>query len=591
MARAHHVELSARPGDLAAVAVLREAANAAAHRAPASADRWLAAALRLLPEGASADERVALLLARSQALAAIGRFADSHATLVETLRVAPSEARALRLQLTATCAAVEHQSGHHRQAHERLTKALADLPDREGPEAVALMIDLAVDSLYGMRYDEMQSWAARAVEAGVPLADRALRAGTLAIRAMGAALAGFGPEAQSYRDEAAAFIDDLPDEELARRLDALANLATADFYLDHFEASASHAERALVIGRATGQGDLFPLIVSMLGGTLWMRGRMVESGDVLDGALEAARLLDNVQGMTWHLFNRSFAALAAGDIELALSTAEESFELSQQLDESPVTAHAAIALAASLFETSEPARAADLLLASAGGDELRPIGGGFRARYLELLTRCLLGAGRRAEAERAAAAAQACADEVQLAMAGAMAGCAAAALHLDAGQPAAAAERALSAKVALETVGAVFDAATAQMLAGHALAEAGETERAATEFEQAAQAFDSFGSIRYRNQAERELRRLGHTIHRRSRPGKANGAGVEILSGRELEVARLVVQRKTNPEIASELFLSPKTVETHLRNAFRKMNVTTRVELARAVERADRLAV
>ena len=53
-------------------------------------------------------------------------------------------------------------------------------------------------------------------------------------------------------------------------------------------------------------------------------------------------------------------------------------------------------------------------------------------------------------------------------------------------------------------------------------------------------------------------------------------------------MARLVVDRKTNPQIAAELFLSQKTVETHLRNIFRKVGVSSRVELARAVERADR---
>jgi len=59
------------------------------------------------------------------------------------------------------------------------------------------------------------------------------------------------------------------------------------------------------------------------------------------------------------------------------------------------------------------------------------------------------------------------------------------------------------------------------------------------------------------------------------------------LTARELEVARLVVDRKTNSEIAAELFLSQKTVETHLRNIFNKMGVATRVALAHAVERAD----
>ena len=59
------------------------------------------------------------------------------------------------------------------------------------------------------------------------------------------------------------------------------------------------------------------------------------------------------------------------------------------------------------------------------------------------------------------------------------------------------------------------------------------------------------------------------------------------MTEREHQVAQLVVGRKTNPEIAAELFLSQKTIETHLRNIFRKLDVASRVELARAVERAD----
>jgi DNA-binding CsgD family transcriptional regulator len=125
--------------------------------------------------------------------------------------------------------------------------------------------------------------------------------------------------------------------------------------------------------------------------------------------------------------------------------------------------------------------------------------------------------------------------------------------------------------------------------AGLALAQAGERERAVSELERAARSFEESGALRHRDAAERELGKLGHRVHRRTRPGHA-AAGVDSLTGRELQVARLVVDRKTNPEIAAELFLSQKTVETHLRNIFRKMDVASRVELARAVERAERVA-
>jgi DNA-binding NarL/FixJ family response regulator len=54
-----------------------------------------------------------------------------------------------------------------------------------------------------------------------------------------------------------------------------------------------------------------------------------------------------------------------------------------------------------------------------------------------------------------------------------------------------------------------------------------------------------------------------------------------------------VVDRKTNPEIAAELFLSLKTVETHMRHIFGKLGVSSRVEVARVLEadaRARRVA-
>jgi DNA-binding NarL/FixJ family response regulator len=113
---------------------------------------------------------------------------------------------------------------------------------------------------------------------------------------------------------------------------------------------------------------------------------------------------------------------------------------------------------------------------------------------------------------------------------------------------------------------------------------------AIAELQRAASDLHACGALRHRDEAERELGKLGHRIHRRTRPGKTNGNGLASLTERELQVARLVVDRKTNPEIAAELYLSKKTVETHLRHIFGKMDVASRVALARAVERADRPA-
>jgi DNA-binding CsgD family transcriptional regulator len=60
------------------------------------------------------------------------------------------------------------------------------------------------------------------------------------------------------------------------------------------------------------------------------------------------------------------------------------------------------------------------------------------------------------------------------------------------------------------------------------------------------------------------------------------------LTKRELEIATLATDRKTNREIAAALFLSGKTVESHMRNIFHKLGVSSRVEVARAVEQQRR---
>ena len=164
-----------------------------------------------------------------------------------------------------------------------------------------------------------------------------------------------------------------------------------------------------------------------------------------------------------------------------------------------------------------------------------------------------------------------------------------AAVLLATAQPVSAAEHALASVAAADNVGAAVEAALSRAVAGAALARAGDKDRAVLELVRASEEFDNHGAIGDRDATERALRSLGHRIHRRSQPGNVDERGVAALTTRELEVARLVVDRKTNPEIGAALFLSTKTIETHMRNMFRKLGVNSRVELAREVERADRL--
>ncbi|HSL14974.1 MAG TPA: AAA family ATPase [Actinomycetota bacterium] len=588
-ARAHHVERSARQGDIGAVALLREAGEATARLAPGSAARWFGSALRLLPQTAPGADRVELLLARAGALAGAGRFADSHEALLEAIAVVPERSSALHTSLTTACARVERFLGRYEQAHGRLVSALRGLPEPATVESVGLLIELTLNEFYRSRYEAMHDWAGRGVGAARVLGDAALLATALAMPALADAITGPTERARSHRAEAAALVDNLSDDELSLRLDAAAWLASAELYLDLYAEADAHASRALTLARATRRGDPFGLY-QILPRVWYIRGKLAEAAELLDGAIEAGRLLGTPPALAGNLFNRSVVAVAVGDLDIALATAEEAFELTHDLDEGFVTAWAAVRLASVLLETGQPTRAVELLLGRAGGEELTLIPGGWRAYGLELLTRCSLGLDRRTEAERAASVAEVTAAATGLPLADVWADRAAAAVALHAGDTARATECALASADAAEEVGAPIEAALSRTLAGRALAQGGESGRAVAELQRAAAALDACGALRYREGAERELGKLGHRPHRRTRPGNTDGSGIESLTERELQVARLVVDRKTNPEIAAELFLSQKTIETHLRNIFHKMDVTTRAALARAVERADRTA-
>jgi DNA-binding NarL/FixJ family response regulator len=587
-ARAHHVERSAREGDLAAVAVLREAGEGAARLAPASAADWFAGALRLLPRTTPAHERVELLLARAEALAATGHFADSHEALLEGLASVSDESIVLRTRLEIACARVEHRLGQYEQAHARLVSALASAPEPVSSESVALLIELALNEFYRAQYRSMRDWADRAVSAADALEDAPLRAAALATPALAAAVVGAGERARSARAEAAGLVDSLSDDELARRLDAAVWLAAAELYLDLYTDADAHAGRALALARATGQGELFRALYQILGRAWYVRGKLAEASELLDGAVEAARLSGHTQALVGSLFNRSVVAVAVGDLELAVDTAQESVDLARDLDHGFVSAWAAVRLAGALLETGQPAQALDLLVGSACGDELALVPGGWRTYCLELLTRCWLALGRRDEAEQAAACAAARAAAVELPLAAAWAARAAAAVALHDGDPGRAAALALTSADAADDVHAPIEAALSRTLVGRALARAGQADRAVAELQRAATELHACGAVRYRDQAERELGKLGHRTHRRTQPGKLDASGLESLTERELEIARLVVDRKTNPQIAADLFLSKKTVETHLRHIFEKMDVPSRVALARVVERAER---
>jgi DNA-binding CsgD family transcriptional regulator len=117
--------------------------------------------------------------------------------------------------------------------------------------------------------------------------------------------------------------------------------------------------------------------------------------------------------------------------------------------------------------------------------------------------------------------------------------------------------------------------ARTQLLLGEHLRRERRRKEARVPLHAALIAFDQLGASPWAERTRRELRATGQTVGRRD-----EGSRLE-LTLQERQVAEIVAAGATNREAAAELFLSPRTVEYHLRNVFSKLGISSRAELAR----------
>jgi DNA-binding CsgD family transcriptional regulator len=81
------------------------------------------------------------------------------------------------------------------------------------------------------------------------------------------------------------------------------------------------------------------------------------------------------------------------------------------------------------------------------------------------------------------------------------------------------------------------------------------------------------GAQAFAERARRELLATGETVRRPTSQTR------DVLTPQEAQVARLAAAGQTNPEIGARLFISPRTVEYHLRKVYTKLGVSSRKEL------------
>jgi DNA-binding CsgD family transcriptional regulator len=123
-----------------------------------------------------------------------------------------------------------------------------------------------------------------------------------------------------------------------------------------------------------------------------------------------------------------------------------------------------------------------------------------------------------------------------------------------------------------------LDRARCHLAYGEQLRRRGQRAPSRIQLRSALEIFERIGAAAFAERARHELRATGETIRART------SEEPEQLTAQELQIALLVARGATNREAAASVFLSPKTVERHLSNAYRKLGVRSRSELARRLD-------
>jgi DNA-binding CsgD family transcriptional regulator len=122
--------------------------------------------------------------------------------------------------------------------------------------------------------------------------------------------------------------------------------------------------------------------------------------------------------------------------------------------------------------------------------------------------------------------------------------------------------------------GRPFDRARTQLAYGEFLRRSRRRVDARTHLRAALETFEGLRARPWTERASQELRASGESVRKREEAGDAT------LTPQERQVARLVRKGMSNKDVAAQLFVSPRTVDFHLRNVFTKTGVTSRGELA-----------
>jgi DNA-binding CsgD family transcriptional regulator len=559
--RAWHLAAAAvGPDEIAAAALAETAARSRDRSAYAPAAAAFERAGRLVADGG----RRAQLLWQAAEAGWLAGLTDHAVVLLDEARGLADDARTL-IEVDRLAGHIATLRGPVMNGHAILTAAAA----RADPEsAVAMLAEAASACFYAGNPTEMLAVAEKA-RAGLT-AGSSVRARFLAGMALGMAQI-FGEDAAAGTvalHEAVALAES--SAELRDDLRLLPWLAEAPLFLRQSGAGRSLLGHALQTARSRAAVGVLPFALNLiardlattdrwavaestyreaidlarecgqqtelafgLAGLAWLHARR---GREEEGRAATAEALDLCRG-TGMLLHEIWATAALGELELALGDAVRAvafFEHHQRLLDDLVITDPDLSPAAELVEA-----------------------------YLTI--------GRHGDAQRAASgflsAAQAKGQPWSHARALRAQG-----MLASEGDYAAAFERAISLH---EQTPDAFEAARTRLAFGQRLRRSRNRVLAREQLRTAVDIFDRLGARPRAERARAAHAATGETRRRR------DGVSIDDLTPQELQVALLLAAGKTTRETAAALFLSPKTVEYHLRHVYQRLGIHSREELAK----------
>jgi ATP/maltotriose-dependent transcriptional regulator MalT len=591
--RAHHVERAARSGDTVAVELLAAAAAEAAPAAPATAAGWYEAALRLLPEGARHDtRRLALLGVRGQALVSAGRPVEARDTLRRVLALLPADAPSERVKVLEVLAELEALWLDNPEEARRLLHAEQEALGDASPRLTAtLTFAMARERAACGDHDAAEALAEEAGAGARAAGDRVLEAAAAATAADAAhcRLRRDDPAALAAVDrkiaEAGALVDDLPDEQVAERLQVFLWLFMARYFTGGFPAAREAVARGLLIARRTGQSFHAVVYLACCAMVDWEMGQPTAEEEVNE-AYESALVSGNTHLAFWASVNLGWIALARGRVDAALAYGQAAWD---DVGVVPYS-QAGYSLADARLAAGDPQGALAAL------ETFGWVNPGLwtldRLRALDVSVRVLLALERVEEAAELARRAPAEGGGRRTGVFGAIIAHTEAGVLLAQDLAPEAARVALAGALEADGGFAPVWAGRCRTLAGAALAACGRGDEARAELRRAAAELEAREAWGYRDEALRVLRGLGERP-RAFTPGPKGKSGddrLAVLTPREREVAGLVGEGLTNAQIAARLHLSERTVERHVSSMLAKLGLSSRTGVVRLLSDQRSLA-